>query len=243
MGPPARLDQAHATQDEGAHDAFAEVRLRHEQRAQTVRGDDQRLYLAHRVSVDERGASGDLGHLAEELSRALLDEGNAVPQAIAPGQDHAALGEHEQPGARPPRRNQALPIPEAPDLTEALHALTILGVQDREHLRAARLEVLGQARENHDDAQWMGTGHANPQSTGIHLSPRPDTPAWTLPGNPQYGLSGWLTPASYSASSIRTFSGLGSLRASAPPSSFPSVTSPLEWRKSRWKSARFPQGA
>ena len=37
----SRLDQAHTTQDQGAHDPLAELRLRHQQGPQPLRRDDQ----------------------------------------------------------------------------------------------------------------------------------------------------------------------------------------------------------
>ena len=51
------LDEADAAQDQGAHDALAELGLRHEQRPQPLGRDGEGFYRALRVGVDQRRAA------------------------------------------------------------------------------------------------------------------------------------------------------------------------------------------
>ena len=67
------LKESHPAKDERAHDAFAEIVFRDQQRAQSVRRDQQGLDLALGGGVDQRRAAGELADLGQEVTRALLD--------------------------------------------------------------------------------------------------------------------------------------------------------------------------
>ena len=69
------LDQADAAQDQRAHDALAEIGLRHQQRAQFLRRYQQRLDVAFGMAVDQGDPAGELADLGQKLSRPLIDDG------------------------------------------------------------------------------------------------------------------------------------------------------------------------
>ena len=66
----AALDQADPAQDQRAHDAFAEIGLGHQQRAQLIRRNQQRFDIALGMAVDQRDAAGKLADLGHETAPA-----------------------------------------------------------------------------------------------------------------------------------------------------------------------------
>ncbi len=65
----AFFDQRHASQNQRAHDALAQFGFGHDQRAQTVGVDQQRLDGFERQSVDQRMAPRQLTDFGEKISR------------------------------------------------------------------------------------------------------------------------------------------------------------------------------
>jgi hypothetical protein len=63
-----RLDEADAAQDQSAHDALAELGLRHQHGPQPLGWDGERFYRAFRVGVDQRRAPRQLRQLAHECT-------------------------------------------------------------------------------------------------------------------------------------------------------------------------------
>ncbi len=69
IGPPAPVsEQAHAAQDQRAHDALAELGLGDEQGAQLRRRDDDDLDRLARDGVDQRRTAAKLRQLTHEAA-------------------------------------------------------------------------------------------------------------------------------------------------------------------------------
>src|SRR3954469_10069219 len=68
------FEQADTAQNQGAHDALAEVCLLHHQVAQSIGGNDQRVDRLARLNVNKGGASRKLREFARELSRTMGDD-------------------------------------------------------------------------------------------------------------------------------------------------------------------------
>ena len=64
--PGTGFDQADPAQDQGAHDAFANVGLGDEQRAEAVRRDDHGLNVRQRIDVNQRRTARQLRELSHE---------------------------------------------------------------------------------------------------------------------------------------------------------------------------------
>jgi hypothetical protein len=82
------LDRGDATQDQCAHDPFAEFGLFDHQGAQVFGRDEQRFHVVDRVDVDERWLSGQLPYFGDELTGSLLHDRGAVAEGIASGDSH-----------------------------------------------------------------------------------------------------------------------------------------------------------
>ncbi len=74
------LDQADAAQDQGAHDALAELGLGDEQRPQPLGRDDQGFHRALRVGIDQRRPARQLRQLAHERAGPVGDDQLAAPR-------------------------------------------------------------------------------------------------------------------------------------------------------------------
>ncbi len=135
---PARagLDQPDPAQDQGAHDPFAQLRLRDHQAAQALGRDRDGLDLAHGAGVDEGGAARQLAHLGQEVARAVGDDRQVVAQAVAPAHVHPARQdqEHAEPGL--PGVHQIVARGEAARLAEAAQPVDLLVRQREIHLLA-----------------------------------------------------------------------------------------------------------
>ncbi len=79
----AGFDQPDAAQDQRAHDAFAEVRLGDDQRAQLLGRHQQRLDVLVGVRVDERGPPESWATSPRNARAAALTIGVDAAQAIA----------------------------------------------------------------------------------------------------------------------------------------------------------------
>ena len=103
-GPPAPgLQQADAAQDQRAHDALAQLGLRHQQRAQAFRRDDQGFHRALRVGIDQRRPARQLRQLAHERAGPMRDDELAAPGLIVLRDLDFAGQDDRQPLARPRR--------------------------------------------------------------------------------------------------------------------------------------------
>ena len=69
-----RLEQADATQDQGAHDPLPQLCLRDQQCPQLVRRDDQGLHRSLRVGIDQRRSARQLRQFAHEGARPVSDD-------------------------------------------------------------------------------------------------------------------------------------------------------------------------
>ena len=134
----AGLDQADAAQDQRAHDALAELRLGHQQAAQRLGLDHQRLDVAFGVAVDQGGASGQRADLGQELAGTLIDDGRDVAEAVALGDRHVAADDDEHAAAEVAGLEQGLAIAVAVDRTEPPQPLDFQCRQHREHLIVAQ---------------------------------------------------------------------------------------------------------
>ncbi len=133
------LDQRDAAQDERAHDLFAENRFGDQQGVQLVRIDVQRLDVADRGRIDQRAPAGELAELAGERAGDVIDHGKITPVRVAAGHPHGSRQDHEHAGGRLAGPVDALAGGIVLRHGEAAQALDILGLEDREHLRLARL--------------------------------------------------------------------------------------------------------
>ena len=146
----ADLDQRHATQDERAQDALAELGLGDEQRPQRLGRNDDRLHVTDRSGVDHAqvrpsGELTDLGHdLARDHLRHFLERGpdqlrerghwHGLAQPIARHDRDPAGQDHVHPGDGLSRLEQELSGREPPDLAETSDAVDLGRGEDRKHL-------------------------------------------------------------------------------------------------------------
>ncbi len=136
----AGLDEPDAAQDERAHDALAELGLGDEQRAQSLRRNQQRLDVAPGVGIDERGTAGQLGEFAHERPDVVRDD-NLRHRRLAPAGDGGVARENDRKAvagfAEPHDRSARI---EAAQLAEAPQPVDLGGLEHREHLFAARTD-------------------------------------------------------------------------------------------------------
>ena len=130
----AFLDQGDTAQDQRAHDALAEIGLGNQQRAQSLRRNQQRLDSAVGMTVDQRDAAGELADLGQKLSRSLIDDRRDAPKAVALGDHDIARQHHEHAGAGLAGLEQCFAVLVAADLAEPAHALDFLRRQGRKGL-------------------------------------------------------------------------------------------------------------
>ncbi|KAH2808169.1 hypothetical protein KXV85_006087, partial [Aspergillus fumigatus] len=131
------LDQADAAQDQRAHDALAEIRLGHQQRAQIFRRDQQRLDHAVGMAVDQRDAAGELADLGQELPGPLIDDVGDVAEPVAIADDDVARQDHEHARAGPAGLEQRLAIGVTALFAKPAHAVDLVRRQRRKGLVVA----------------------------------------------------------------------------------------------------------
>ena len=122
----AGLDQADAAQDQRPHDALAELRLGHQQPAQGLGLDHERLDIAFGVAVDQGRASGQRPDLGQELPGTLIDDRRDVAEAVALGDGHMAADDDEHAAADVAGLEQALAVAVAADRSEPSQPLDFL---------------------------------------------------------------------------------------------------------------------
>ncbi len=136
----AALDQADAAQDQGPHDAFAEIGLRDQQRAQPLRLDQQGLDIALGAAIDQRDPAGKLADFGQKLSRPLVDHRRHMAEPVALGDGDMAGQQHEHARAGLAGFEQHLAVAVALDFAEPAHALDLGGRERRKRLVVARAE-------------------------------------------------------------------------------------------------------
>src|SRR5271166_4493475 len=94
----AALNEIHATQNERAHDALAQIRLRDQQRSNPFGRDQQCLDIALRGCVDQRRPGGELSVLGQELTGALLGDRRDMAQTVVLRNRHCARQDHKHAG-------------------------------------------------------------------------------------------------------------------------------------------------
>ena len=95
----AALDQADPAQDQRAHDALAEIGFGDQERAQSLRRNQQRFDVAFGMAVDQRDAARELADLGEKLTRPLIDHRRDMAKAVALGDRDMAGQHHEHAGS------------------------------------------------------------------------------------------------------------------------------------------------
>ena len=136
----AGFEQSDPAQDQGAHDALAELGFADQQRAQLLRRNDQRLDRLGRAGIDERGPARKLGEFAHEVAGTVRDDQRGCA-ALAMLRDLDVAGEDDRETAahraciceRIARRIGA-------KLAETAHALDVRCFQRGKHLMAPRFD-------------------------------------------------------------------------------------------------------
>src|SRR6516225_9024471 len=90
------LDQTYPAKNESAHNALAKFRFRHEQRSKPFGCDDERLYQALRVGIDQRRPARQLRQLAYECAWAMCNDSRVASRLIALGHLHVAREQDRQ---------------------------------------------------------------------------------------------------------------------------------------------------
>ena len=134
----AALDHADPAQDQRAHDALAEIGFGNQQRAQSLRRNQERLDVALGVAVDQRGAAGELTDFGEKLTRSLVDHRRDVTEAIALGNRDMAGQHDEHARSGLAGLEQHLAVLVGSDIAEPAHARDFLRRQRRECLLMTR---------------------------------------------------------------------------------------------------------
>ncbi len=161
----AGLDQRHAPQDQCADDAFAEIGLGDDQRAQLLRRHQQHLDLVERLAVDQRRPARQLPDFREKLARPLLDDRHDAAEAVALRDADMALEHDEHAGSALAGGEQAAAAFVALARAEAADALDFLARQHREHLVVARVGAGG-------TAGGVAVGHAKSLLFRLHIRRR-----------------------------------------------------------------------
>ena len=90
------------------------------------------------MSIDQRNATGELSDFGKKLSRALIDHGRDVPEAIALGNRHMAGQQDEHAGARFTGLEQLFAVLVTLDLAEPAHPRDLVRRQRRKRLLMTR---------------------------------------------------------------------------------------------------------
>src|SRR5437773_5105229 len=136
----AGFDQGDPAQDQRAYDPLAELGFGDQQGPQSIGGNEQRLHVRDRVSVDEGGTAGELAHLGEEVTRPFLENREHASQALAPRDGDGPRDDDEHPRTDLARPVQRFASPVAPHGAEAAEPLDLLRAEPREPPLAPGLE-------------------------------------------------------------------------------------------------------
>ena len=85
-----RFDQGYAAEDERAHHALAEFGFGDQQRAQAVGWNENRFDVRLGNAVGQSWLARKLPDFGEEFAGSQLDDGNDVPQSVAPADGNSA---------------------------------------------------------------------------------------------------------------------------------------------------------
>ena len=134
----AALNQTDAAQDQRAHDALAEIGFRHQQGAQPVRRDQQRLDVTLGAAVDQRDTAGQLADFGDKLPRSLLDDRRDVAETVALGDRDVARQHDEHAASGLAGLEHQLAVGIGFEFAEAAHARDLGIGQGRKSLLQAR---------------------------------------------------------------------------------------------------------
>ena len=102
--------------------------------------DLERVGFADRDAVDEGRPARELAQLAGKVARTMLGHRQLVSVAVAAGDADRARQNHVDAGADLAGLDHVRAIGETPRLSETVQPRDLVGGEQREHLRAARLE-------------------------------------------------------------------------------------------------------
>jgi hypothetical protein len=88
-------EKGDAAEDQGAHDAFAQLGLFHQEIAQSARRNEERLDRLLGVGIDQGRAAGKLRKLAHERARTVGYDELGMSQRCAPSHIHPACQDNE----------------------------------------------------------------------------------------------------------------------------------------------------
>ena len=147
------LDQAYPSQDQSAHDAFAEIGLGNQKRAQSFRRDQKRFDIALGMTIDQRNTARELPDFGEELSWSLIDHRRDVTEPIALGDRNVAGQDHEHARSGFTRFEQLFTVLVTLDLAKAPHARHLIWRERRKRLLVTRKRA-SQRRDGY--LAWFG---------------------------------------------------------------------------------------
>ncbi len=133
------LQQTDTTEDEGAHDAFPEFRLRDQQCPKLVRWDDQRLDRSLCMGIDQSRSPRQLRQFAHECARAVSDDWLAATRFEVLGDIDLASQDDGETKAHFTDSSQRLSYAIGADLAEPTDPLDVRRFQSGEHLVASRI--------------------------------------------------------------------------------------------------------
>ncbi len=149
------LDQSDPAQDQGPHDALAELSLGDHQPAQAGRGDDQGFELGFGADVDEGGAARKLAHFGDEVPLAIGPDQLVVPEAVAARHVDPALQHHRHAESRLAGPDQIVARGVAADLPEPAQPIDLEVGQREVHLLPPGSHD-GRCIFSHGDRPWSG---------------------------------------------------------------------------------------
>jgi hypothetical protein len=139
----AGLDQAHAAEDQGAHDPLAELRLGDEHGPQPLGREGKRLDGGPGDGVHQGRQPRELGQLAHERARPVGHDRHRPAHPVVLGDVDLALEDDEHPHAGLAHPRQGLARPVGADLAEAAQPRDLGRLQGREHLVPAAVDGRG----------------------------------------------------------------------------------------------------
>jgi hypothetical protein len=120
------FDQRESPNDEGAHDALANLGFLDDESPQLLGGDEQGFDFSFCVSVGERyGLIAERTELRDELTWPLLDDRRGTVETIAQSHRNTARENHKHPRSRISRQEEWLAIAESPHGSAAPNALDL----------------------------------------------------------------------------------------------------------------------
>ena len=135
----ALFKEADPAQDQRPHQALAQIGFLHQEVAQGARRHHDRLDIRQGRRVHQRRTFGKLRQLAQEIARAMFDNGRVVGEFTALDHAHFPRKQEQQSRGYFPGLHDARASRIVPDLAEPLQAREILLLQLGEHLVAARI--------------------------------------------------------------------------------------------------------